>query len=200
METRDIEAAMKSAAESLRKTPAVRRRKNVSYAIVVKVGYEDIQELRNDGYSFDVICKTLSEKGALCVGASPKYFRTAFLREKKRRLAQKHEHAQNRGTNILSVTSVFVAGAEIVYDSDSRGIGEGNKSPRDVAAESAAGVILDMGTKIMNKASDIQPTITVRPGKRMGDFRPEGRRVPVSVFLDRKIAGVKRGEIREKNN
>jgi type IV secretory pathway VirB10-like protein len=27
-----------------------------------------------------------------------------------------------------------------------------------------------MGTKIANKASDIQPTITVRPGKKMGIF------------------------------
>ena len=58
----------------------------------------------------------------------------------------------------------------MVYDSDSRGIGDQNKSPRDVAAESAAGAILDMGTKIMNRASDIQPTITIRPGKRMGIF------------------------------
>jgi type IV secretory pathway VirB10-like protein len=39
-----------------------------------------------------------------------------------------------------------------------------------VAAESTAGAILDMSAKIMNKASDIQPTITIRPGKRMGIF------------------------------
>jgi type IV secretion system protein VirB10 len=65
------------------------------------------------------------------------------------------------------LASVFVAGSEIVYDRDTQGNGE-NKSPRDVAAESVAGSILDMGTKIMNKASDLQPTITIRPGKRMG--------------------------------
>jgi type IV secretion system protein VirB10 len=65
--------------------------------------------------------------------------------------------------------SVFVAGAEIVYDRDSGGNSE-NKSPSDAAAESLAGSILDMGTKIMNRAADIQPTITVRPGKRMGIF------------------------------
>ena len=76
------------------------------------------------------------------------------------------------GTMIKSalLASVFVAGAEIVYDQDSQGTGNENKSPRDVAAESAAGAILDMGTKIMNKASDLQPTITLRPGKRMGIF------------------------------
>jgi type IV secretion system protein VirB10 len=65
--------------------------------------------------------------------------------------------------------SVFVAGAEIVYDRDSGGNGE-NKSPSDAAAESLAGSILDMGTKIMNRAADIQPTITVRPGEKMGIF------------------------------
>jgi type IV secretory pathway VirB10-like protein len=75
------------------------------------------------------------------------------------------------GTMLKSeiLTSVFVAGAEIVYDSDSIGSGE-NKSPRDVAAESAAGSILDMGTKLMNKASDIQPTITIRRGKKMAIY------------------------------
>ncbi|MDR1508698.1 MAG: TrbI/VirB10 family protein [Synergistaceae bacterium] len=65
--------------------------------------------------------------------------------------------------------SVFVAGAEIIYDRDSSGSGE-NKSPSDAAAESLAGSILDMGTKMMNRAAGIQPTITVRPGKRMGIF------------------------------
>jgi type IV secretion system protein VirB10 len=75
------------------------------------------------------------------------------------------------GTMLKSalLASVFVAGAEIVYDSDSSGNSD-NKSPRDVAAESAAGSIIDMGTKLMNKAADIQPTITIRPGKKMGIF------------------------------
>jgi type IV secretion system protein VirB10 len=75
------------------------------------------------------------------------------------------------GTMVKSalLASVFVAGAEIVYDGDSRNNSE-NKSPRDLAAESAAGAIIDMGTKLMNKAADIQPTITVRPGKKMAIF------------------------------
>jgi type IV secretion system protein VirB10 len=75
------------------------------------------------------------------------------------------------GTMLKSalLASVFVAGAEIVYDSDSNGNSD-NKSPRDVAAESAAGSIIDMGAKIMNRAADIQPTITIRPGKKMGIF------------------------------
>lgn len=66
------------------------------------------------------------------------------------------------------LASIFVAGAEVVYDDTSWSDRNESKSPRDAAAESAAGAILDMGTKLMNRASDIQPTITVRPGKRMG--------------------------------
>ena len=68
------------------------------------------------------------------------------------------------------LASLFVAGAEIVYGDDSQGMGEQRRSPRDVAAESVAGSILEMGSRMMNRASDIQPTITIRPGKRMGIF------------------------------
>jgi type IV secretory pathway VirB10-like protein len=71
------------------------------------------------------------------------------------------------GTALLA--SVFVAGSEIVYDKETQGNND-NKSPRDAAAESLGASVLDMGTKIMNKASDIQPTITIRPGKKMGIF------------------------------
>jgi type IV secretion system protein VirB10 len=78
--------------------------------------------------------------------------------------------SEHWGTMLKSalLASVFVAGAEIVYDSDSGG-GD-NKSPRDVAAENAAGSIIDMSTKLMNRAADVQPTITIRPGKKMGIF------------------------------
>jgi type IV secretion system protein VirB10 len=87
------------------------------------------------------------------------------------------------GTMLKSalLASVFVAGAEIVYDSDSSGNSE-NKSPRDVAAESAAGSIIDMGTKLMNKAADIQPTITIRPGKKMGIFVQQDAVFPFPYF------------------
>ena len=71
------------------------------------------------------------------------------------------------------LASVFVAGAEAVYNEDSRGytvIAQEEKSIRDAAAESLAGSILDMGAKIMNRAADIQPAITVRPGKKMAAF------------------------------
>ena len=101
MEVQIIESAVKNAAESIRKTPAVRRRKNVSYALVVKVGYEEIQKLRNDGYSYDVICNMLSEYGALDAGSNPKNLCSAFLRETKRRLSrQKANQSVFRENNV----------------------------------------------------------------------------------------------------
>ncbi|MDR1508634.1 MAG: TrbI/VirB10 family protein [Synergistaceae bacterium] len=90
------------------------------------------------------------------------------------------------GTMLKSalLASVFVAGAEIVYDGDSGGNSE-NKSPRDVAAESAAGSIIDMGTKVMNRAADIQPTISIRPGKKMGIFVQRDVVFPFPYFWGR---------------
>ena len=79
------------------------------------------------------------------------------------------------------LASMFVAGAEIVYDGDSQGSND-NKSPGDVAAESVAGAILNMGTKIMNRAADIQPTITIRPGKKMGIFVQQDIVFPFPYF------------------
>jgi type IV secretory pathway VirB10-like protein len=68
-----------------------------------------------------------------------------------------------------------------VYDRDSSGSNE-NKSPSDVAAESVAGAILDMSTKIMNRVTDIQPTITIRPGKKMGIFVQQDVVFPFPYF------------------
>ena len=79
------------------------------------------------------------------------------------------------------LASVFVAGAEIVYDSDTS-TKDDKKTPRDLAAESLAGSILDMSTKIMNKATDIQPTIRIQPGKKMGIFVQEDIAFPFPYF------------------
>ena len=101
METEKIETVLKDAVDSIRKTPAVRRRKNVSYALVVKVGYEEIEKLRNDGYSYDIICKILSENSLLDADANPKNLCTAFLRETKRRLSrQKANQSIFRESNV----------------------------------------------------------------------------------------------------
>ena len=83
---------------------------------------------------------------------------------------------------LCAEVGVFVAGAEIVYGSDSASMGSENRSPRDVAAESVAGSILDMGSGMMDRASAIQPTITIRPGRRMGIFVQQDVVFPYPYF------------------
>lgn len=81
------------------------------------------------------------------------------------------------------LASVFVAGSEILYEEDAGGFGSSeSKSPRDVAAESLAGSIVDMGTKLTNRAADIQPTIAVQPGKRMNIFLTQDYAFPLPYF------------------
>jgi type IV secretion system protein VirB10 len=82
------------------------------------------------------------------------------------------------------LASVFVAGAEMVYDKDTQGTvgGTQNKSPQDVAAESAATAIVNMGAKLTERAAGIQPTITIRPGKRMGIFVQQDVVFPFPYF------------------
>ena len=75
-----------------------------------------------------------------------------------------------------------MAGAEIVYGSNSPSPGNDNRTPSDVAAESVAGSILDMGSRLMDRATAIQPTITVRPGKRMGIFVQQDVVFPYPYF------------------
>lgn len=94
MDANDIRDAMKGVAESVRENAAVRRRKNVSYALVAKAGYDEIQKLRKDGYSYDVICEALVSKGILGEGAAPKILSMAFLREEKRRNKREQERAE----------------------------------------------------------------------------------------------------------
>jgi hypothetical protein len=85
MDALHIKEALKEAVEALRKTPPTQRRDNASYSLAVRSGYEDIKQLREDGYSYDVICEALSEKGVLQPNAKPKNLCSAFLRETKRR-------------------------------------------------------------------------------------------------------------------
>jgi len=95
LDIQSLEEALRRSIDSVREAPAVRRRGDVSYALVVKVGYEEIQKLRSDGYSYDVICETLSRNGVLDTGASPKNLCSAFLRETKRRLKRQQTPGHN---------------------------------------------------------------------------------------------------------
>jgi hypothetical protein len=94
LETKDIGESVRSAAGSLRKQPAIRRRGNVSYSLVVKAGYEEILGLRADGYSYDLIREAFAGNGLLPERSNPKALCSAFLREKKRR----EKKVQSSGT------------------------------------------------------------------------------------------------------
>lgn len=85
MDTDDIGVTLKRAVDSIRSRPAVRRRANAPYALVARAGYEEVRKLREDGYSYDVICEEFAKKDLLPEGANPKTLCSAFLREKKRR-------------------------------------------------------------------------------------------------------------------
>jgi hypothetical protein len=85
MNTDDINELVRRAAGSVRERPAARRRANMSYALMVKAGYEEILGLREDGYSYDLICEAFAENGLLPEHANPKTLCSAFLREKRRR-------------------------------------------------------------------------------------------------------------------
>jgi hypothetical protein len=85
MDAQNIREAVNDAAEFIRKSPPVQRRENITYALVVKSAYDLIQKLREEGYSYDVICRAFSEKGVLRTGANAKNFCSAFLREMRRR-------------------------------------------------------------------------------------------------------------------
>lgn len=98
LDFQNMEAAIKNAADSVRKMPAVRKGSNVNYAIVVKFGYEEIKKLREEGYGYDIICKMFSENGLLCANANHKTFCTAFLRETRRRMPQADGRHPTMGT------------------------------------------------------------------------------------------------------
>jgi hypothetical protein len=103
LDTKEIVESVRLAADSLRKLPAAKRHANVSYSLVVKAGYEEIRGLREDGYSFDLVCETLTKYGILPEYANPKALCTAFLREKKRR---EKRDAQKRDGTKKTVTPV----------------------------------------------------------------------------------------------
>jgi type IV secretion system protein VirB10 len=75
------------------------------------------------------------------------------------------------GTALLA--SAFVAGAEAVAPStvyDGNGNSSNRRSPSEILSEAAANVAVEVGAKLTEKASNIQPTIKIRPGTRFNVF------------------------------
>jgi type IV secretion system protein VirB10 len=75
------------------------------------------------------------------------------------------------GTALLA--SAFVAGAEAISPStvyDDNGNNSNRRSPSEILSEAAANVAIEVGAKLTEKASNIQPTIKIRPGTRFNVF------------------------------
>jgi type IV secretion system protein VirB10 len=58
----------------------------------------------------------------------------------------------------------------MISQRENRSMNNQAKTPGEIASEQAANTILDMSAKLMNKNMDIQPTITIRPGRRFNIF------------------------------
>lgn len=70
------------------------------------------------------------------------------------------------------ISSLFIGGAEVLMDDDSSyyTTNSDKKSTKDIMAEALAANILDINSKIMERALNVAPTIRIRSGKRMGMF------------------------------
>lgn len=117
LDTDELRELLKDAVVSVRKRAPVKRRNDVSYALVVKTGYDEILRLREDGYSYDIICEVFAENGLFPNGANPKSLRSAFFRETNRREKKlKAEITKNQGT------AQKAAASAIKTDSPANGI------------------------------------------------------------------------------
>jgi type IV secretion system protein VirB10 len=75
------------------------------------------------------------------------------------------------GTALLA--SAFAAGADAVAPDtvyDGNGNGNRRRSPSEILSEAAANTAIEVGAKLTEKASNIQPTIKIRPGTRFNVF------------------------------
>jgi type IV secretory pathway VirB10-like protein len=63
-------------------------------------------------------------------------------------------------------TSVFTAAADIASGSGSNSSNSDRKSAKDILVETTGTVIANTGARLAERALDIQPTITIRPGSR----------------------------------
>jgi hypothetical protein len=86
MKSKDTAEVLRDVLKSMATKPPTRNGR-ASFSSVVKMGYDDILELRKKGYSFKTILEELIEAGFFTDDADHKYLCQAFAREKKRREA-----------------------------------------------------------------------------------------------------------------
>jgi hypothetical protein len=84
MKSKDTAAVLHNVLRSIAAKPPTRNGQS-SFASVVKMGFDDICDLREKGYSFRSIMEKLVEAGFFPEGADSKYLCQAFAREKRKR-------------------------------------------------------------------------------------------------------------------
>jgi hypothetical protein len=84
MKNKDTAAVLHDVLKSLASKPPKRNGRS-SFSSVVRMGYDDILELRERGYSFRAILEELISAGFFEEETDPKYLCQAFAREKKKR-------------------------------------------------------------------------------------------------------------------
>ena len=75
----------------------ISRRSDVSYSLVIKIGYEKICGMREKGLTYDEICGILVDEGLFPGGVNPRAFCAVFLRESKRREKRATRESKKRG-------------------------------------------------------------------------------------------------------
>jgi hypothetical protein len=84
MDSMEEVADLKEVLESMASEPR-KRNGNVVFALVVKVAYENIKKLREQGFSFQRILDCLIKNEYLPNDANMRHFHQAFMREERRR-------------------------------------------------------------------------------------------------------------------
>jgi hypothetical protein len=84
MDSMEQVAGLKETLESMASEPR-KRNGNVVFALVVKVAFDNIKKLREQGFSFQRIMDCLIQNDYLPKDASMRHFHQAFIREERRR-------------------------------------------------------------------------------------------------------------------
>jgi hypothetical protein len=148
----NIREKLREAAESVRQRAALKNCKNISYASVVKTGYEEIQKLREEGYTYNVICEAFIERGILKDSATPKGLSTIFQRETKHR-AKLSEGAGERRENKQEKSASKITQNEEAGLKNAKKQGQ-EKVPEDDVTErlkQLTGTVVDTGTGKIRK-------------------------------------------------
>lgn len=97
---------LRGALADIRETEYPGRNGDFPYARLVSACFEEIAELKDEGFSMATIRRFLEKKGALAPGSDPRSFCRAFRREFARRMRRaKSKGMRDKAANVRSVAS-----------------------------------------------------------------------------------------------